>query len=380
MTFLLILSIILVVYFLAVYVYFKLMTAKHFALLDRTEHLQDKILLKPVAKIREEYANVETINILVLTGGGVRGLIPLQVLAELEELTGKKAGELFDFMAGTSTGAINCAIMALPDSGHGRKFAAADILRDYVPNIREMFFAPWHHKFLTLFGLFGPRYLPDGKVKVLRGYFGDLTLAEVATNLLVPVYNLVDNSLQIIRNWQSKGSQDYTNYLLLDLIHGASNPPFLFSPQAFLIGDQKKVFIDPGVVINNPAEVILLNARLMFPNKKLRIVQITNGGNDGVNYSHQHMAEFGAYGLLQYLVNSPIISSKFSTDLVFEYIKETAELELDIDFICLDAKCEYKLSSGDVSDENMDKIKKFAKHLVNENSLAIADLAKKLIG
>lgn len=355
------------------------MTTKHFAPIDRTQHLQDNLLLKSVAQIREQYAEVDTINILVLTGGGVRGLIPLQVLAELERLTGKKTGELFDFMAGTSTGAINCAIMALPDaSGSGRQFSAADILRDYVSNVRQMFSAPWYHKFLTVFGLFGPRYLPDGKVKVLRNYFGDLTLADLATNLLVPVYNLVENSLRVIRNWQPNGHQHHTNYFLLDLIHGASNPPFLFSPQAFLIANEKKVFIDPGVVINNPAEVILLNTRLMFPNKKLRIVQITNGGSDGVNYSHEHMAEFGAYGLLQYLLNSPIISSKFSTDLVLEYIKDASESELDIDFVCLDARCDQKLASGDVSDANMDKIKHFAEYMVRENTVAIADLAKKL--
>ena len=81
------------IYFLAVYAYFKRMTAKYFTTLDRTQHLQDNLQLKSVQQIRERYAAAETINILVLTGGGVRGLIPLQVLAELERLTGKKTGE-----------------------------------------------------------------------------------------------------------------------------------------------------------------------------------------------------------------------------------------------------------------------------------------------
>lgn len=367
------------IYFLAVYAYFKRMTAKYFTTLDRTQHLQDNLQLKSVQQIRERYAAAETINILVLTGGGVRGLIPLQVLAELERLTGKKTGELFDFMAGTSTGAINCAIMALVDDAAGRRFSAADIARDYVSNIRQMFSAPWYHKFLTVFGLFGPHYLPEGKLKVLRGYFGEATLADLATNLLVPVYDLVENALRIIRNWEPKGNQHYTNYLLLDLIHGASNPPLLFSPQAFLVANKKKVFIDPGVVINNPAEVILLNTWLMFPNKKLRIVQIANGGDDGMHYRHAHMAEFGAYGLLQYLLNSPIISSKFSTDLVLEYIKEAGESYLEVDFVYLDAKCDYKLASGDVSDENMAKVQQFANQMLDENASRLATLAKDLV-
>ena len=58
---------------------------------------------------------------------------------------------------------------------------------------------------------------------------------------------------------------------------------------------------------------------------KIRIVLIGNGGNDSDHYSHTHMAEFGAYGLLQYIMNSPIVSAKFSTDLVQEYIHEARD-------------------------------------------------------
>lgn len=44
--------------------------------------------------------------ILSIDGGGMRGIIPLAMLAHLEEQTGKPAYELFDMVAGTSTGAI----------------------------------------------------------------------------------------------------------------------------------------------------------------------------------------------------------------------------------------------------------------------------------
>ena len=51
------------------------------------------------------------------------------------------------------------------------------------------------------------------------------------------------------------------------------------------------------------------------------------------------------------------------------------EDENPIDFVYLDAKCNYKLASGDVSDENMDKVQQFATQMLNENALALADLA-----
>jgi uncharacterized protein len=46
------------------------------------------------------------IRALSIDGGGVRGILPATVLAALEELTGRRAHELFDLVAGTSAGAM----------------------------------------------------------------------------------------------------------------------------------------------------------------------------------------------------------------------------------------------------------------------------------
>lgn len=45
-------------------------------------------------------------RILAIDGGGVRGIIPALVLAKLERETGRPARDSFDFLAGTSTGAV----------------------------------------------------------------------------------------------------------------------------------------------------------------------------------------------------------------------------------------------------------------------------------
>lgn len=51
--------------------------------------------------------------ILSIDGGGMRGIIAVAMLAELEKMTGKKVQDLFDMVAGTSTGAIIAAGIAL---------------------------------------------------------------------------------------------------------------------------------------------------------------------------------------------------------------------------------------------------------------------------
>lgn len=45
-------------------------------------------------------------RVLCLDGGGIRGLIQVEVLIHLEESTGRRIPELFDWIVGTSTGGI----------------------------------------------------------------------------------------------------------------------------------------------------------------------------------------------------------------------------------------------------------------------------------
>ena len=56
-----------------------------------------------------------TFNILSIDGGGLRGIVPVRILQKLETITGKKVHELFDMMAGTSTGGLIASFLTLRD-------------------------------------------------------------------------------------------------------------------------------------------------------------------------------------------------------------------------------------------------------------------------
>ncbi len=74
-------------------------------------------ILKKMAEA-EEYRKRCGSRILFLDGGGVRGLVQMTVLREIERRTGKKIVELFDWIVGTSTGGIIALALTYGELGY----------------------------------------------------------------------------------------------------------------------------------------------------------------------------------------------------------------------------------------------------------------------
>src|SRR4029450_2272987 len=72
-------------------------------------------------------------RVLAIGGGGIRGLIPALVLTELERRSGRRIFEMFDLIAGTSTGGLLPRALSPPDP-----LPASEVVRLYEeegPNI-----------------------------------------------------------------------------------------------------------------------------------------------------------------------------------------------------------------------------------------------------
>src|SRR5437016_1121497 len=81
-------------------------------------------------------------RILSIDGGGTRGIIAAIILAAIEERTGKPISQLFDLIAGTSTGAILALGLTMPNSSGQPNFSAEELCRLYEQQIPQIFLKP----------------------------------------------------------------------------------------------------------------------------------------------------------------------------------------------------------------------------------------------
>jgi patatin-like phospholipase/acyl hydrolase len=129
-------------------------------------------------------------KILSIDGGGIRGLIPALVLAEIETRTGKAVADCFDLIAGTSTGGI-LALGIARDDGSGRpRYAAKDLAGIYQTRGKEIFSRSLWKGAVSLGGLADELYSHKGLDAVLDEYFGNEPLGAALTHTLIPSYDI----------------------------------------------------------------------------------------------------------------------------------------------------------------------------------------------
>lgn len=204
-------------------------------------------------------------RLLAIDGGGLAGLIPAEGLIQIEQqldlLTGTSAPlcERFDLIAGTSTGAILAAGLAL-----GLRAAS---LRDFYLRFgRAIFTKSW----LPL--RFWHRYPSAPIEKHLKEVLGeDTTLGSdrLRTQLLIVTKNTtLGNDWFFTNNPKNKFFKNNAGLPLWQIVRASTAAPTYFPPQTIEVPDdtgtkQRYEFIDGGVSsYNNPALQIFLEATI----------------------------------------------------------------------------------------------------------------------
>ena len=197
-------------------------------------------------------------RILAIQGGSLFGTADLEILKVIEEKSGKRIYELFDFIAGSSTGAIISTLLLRPDDKTGEPLTAEETLDVYLEFANDVIQAPWHHTVLTGNGLFGPKLLNRGRIIVAEDLFKDSRFNDLLRPAMFPSFSQKTSGLKVFRNWDETESNVY----LRALITAITSVPTVFPAIVLSGGSADDDFIsDPALILNSPGEMAYLHAR-----------------------------------------------------------------------------------------------------------------------
>lgn len=182
------------------------------------------------------------LHILCLDGGGTRAIATLAVLAYIELKTEKKICEMFDRIYGTSTGGIAGLLLA-------QGYPAGEVLDIYIDHMKDVFERTWWDVLRNPFGLFRPTYKTKGLNTMIKKYFEDKKLSEIATPISVVTADAKTRKAILLSS-----DRDGTKYnSVLTAARATSAAITYFPSQDVSVNGEIIKCVDGGIVANNPS-------------------------------------------------------------------------------------------------------------------------------
>ena len=221
-------------------------------------------------------------RVLSIDGGGIRGIVPTIVVAEIERRTGHPASSLFDLIAGTSTGGIIALGLAMPGAHGAAAWRAEELIEIYARDGVRMFPAV---PFGELRAVFHQRYDEAEILSLLHGYFGDTLLSQATCDVMVTTYDVVSREALILSNRHALEDAAFDVSMRV-AAHATAAAPTYFAPVEATFGNppRERVLIDGSVFANNPAMCAFTEVQRRRYGSNIVIVSLGTGSLYGVGF------------------------------------------------------------------------------------------------
>ncbi len=320
-------------------------------------------------------------KVLSIDGGGIRGIIPAMVLAEIERRTGRATSQLFDLVAGTSTGGILALGLTKPGQGGEPEYSAKRLIELYETEGDKIFSIPVWHRIHSAGGVAEEKYPAKGIEGVAREYFDDVRLAEALTEVLVTAYEIEGRAPWFFKRRHARDPErrEGDNFLMREVARATSAAPTYFEP--FLVEGGPHdgcALIDGGVHSNNPAMCAYVEARKIFPEEDDFLVVSLGTGELTRSLSYEEVKDWGLALWAQPILN-----------VVFDGVADTVDYQLR-ELLATEGEGRryYRFQTlldigkddmDDASATNIAALKVKAREIISENDAALDALCDQLV-
>ena len=343
-------------------------------------------------------------RILSVDGGGMRGLIPALVIADLERRLKEGAGadarvaDYFHMFAGTSTGglvALSLTVPDLPSRPQRPLISAGELAELYTTDGGKIFHRSLWQKLRTLWGWAGPKYGSKALAEAVTRNFGtEARIADALREVVVVAYDMTDREPYFFKRWRARETEA-RNRPLVDAALATSAAPTYF-PSHEVDGH---ALVDGGVFAANPtiaAIVEALKRRSDEPHDlapdDLLVVSVGTGLHE-TNFTQAEVSRWGKLGwILPKEGEPPILATVLggASDGVDHWtqtlVNEPPSPDLPVEevgrgprFFRLQVSLDPPIQMDDTSPTALSALEGAAKRLVSEHEAELADIAARLL-
>ena len=380
----------------------------------KTDQTEDPVNIQQ-AQILTQEESPETMNtkarpkykILSIDGGGIRGIIPALLLAEIERRTQKPIFSLFDLITGTSSGGILALGLTKPrlssdvsDNLPVAEYTAEDLLQLFLEYGVEIFYEPLFERLLgPLEDIFlQPKYPSESKEEIFRQYFGNAPLENNLKEVFVTSYDIEQRIPIFFTNQPEKQQIESKNFQklcggfsLLDAALATSATPTYFAPHRIVNSYNSSIvytLIDGGVFANNPAQLAILEAQISSKRKAQKVLNtedilVVSLGTGSLTSIYPYK-EVKNWGLLQW--GRPLLNIVFDggSEVVageLEQLFEPTDKEAKNFYYRFQTLLDSELEEIDNTKlQNTRQLQAIAHRLISNKSQQIDELCSLLLG
>ena len=278
------------------------------------------------------------------------------MLTELERRAGRRVFEMFDLIAGTSTGGILACALCAPDPLPASELVS--LYEDEGPNIfdRSLF-----QRIKSAEGLLDEKYDDAALDRALERFLGHKRLSETRPDLIVPAYDTALPGPYFFKTSKARATPETDDFPLSVVARATSAAPTYFEPVEL----DERALVDGGVFAVNPAMSAF--AEVLKEADAREVVLLSLG--TGQHTRKRSFDEIKDWGVAKWA--RPIL------EVVFDGVSDAVDYQLDH---VLGGERYWRLQTeltlasddlDDASEGNLAKLRGHAEDLIREQSATL---------